>query len=340
MTPKRRVIPVFVPHLGCPNDCVFCNQRRISGRQQAATPETVKQAVEAIPELMTGDIPVQLAFYGGSFTAIPVGEQNALLAAAGPFLARCKNASLRVSTRPDCIDGPTLERLFSYGVKTVELGAQSMCRDVLEASQRGHTPEDTVSASHAIRQAGMELILQMMTGLPEDTPEKSVYTAEKLIELCPDGVRVYPTVVIRDTQLYEMWRRGEYREHTVDEAAAVCARLHERFEQAKIPIIRMGINPTEALTGGDAAAGAYHPAFGELVLSKVYLNRALALLGPLGRIKSLTLGVRKDRISCMVGHAKCNIKALERRLGPNTVRVAAADVQPGEIVIMCIEKDA
>ena len=339
MTPKRRVIPIFVPHRGCPNDCVFCNQRRISGQLSAATPETVRKAVEAIQADYADDIPIQLAFYGGSFTAIPASEQNALLDAAGPFLAHHKNASLRISTRPDCIDLPTLERLISYGVKTVELGAQSMSTDVLRASRRGHTPQDTINAARLIRQAGMELILQMMTGLPHDTPEKSVCTAEKLIALDPDGVRIYPTVVICDTALYDMWRCGEYREHTVEDAVRVCAALYERFERAGISVIRMGLNPTEDLSGGDAAAGAYHPAFGELVFSRVYLNRALALLSPMGRIKSVTFGVRKDRVSSMVGHGKRNIKALKSLFGPITVRVLAADVGPGEIVIMSIEKE-
>ncbi len=338
MTPRRRVIPVFVPHLGCPNDCVFCNQRRISGQLRPATPETVSEAIAGIPADFPEDVPIQLAFYGGSFTAIPEDEQDALLSAAGPLLKRFKNASLRVSTRPDVIDRPALERLLAYGVKTVELGAQSMCRDVLTAARRGHTPEDTVGAARLVSEAGLELILQMMTGLPADTPEKSLYTARRLIELEPDGVRIYPTVVIRDTALFELWRHGDYIEHTVEDAVSLCAELYELFEKAGIPVIRMGLNPTEDLTGGDAAGGAYHPAFGELVFSRVYLNRALALLGPQGPFKSVTLGVGKSRVSCMVGHAKSNIDALRRELGPITVRVRPAETQPGEIIIMDIEK--
>ncbi len=340
MTPKRHIIPVFVPHLGCPNGCVFCNQRRISGHGEPATPETVRQAVRGITYGPPEDTPIQLAFYGGSFTAVPEAEQNALLDAAAPFLKQYKNASLRVSTRPDRVDGPALERLFSFGVRTVELGAQSMCRDVLEASRRGHTPEDTENAARCVTGAGMELILQMMTGLPADTPEKSLYTAERLVALRPDGVRIYPTVVIKDTELYELWRRGEYREHTVEEAVALCARLYGVFERAGIPVLRMGLNPTQELTGGDAAAGAYHPAFGELVFSQIYLDKALALLRPLGRFKGVTLGVAQNRVSCMVGHAGRNVASLRRELGPISVRVKSADVGPGEIVIMSIENDS
>jgi histone acetyltransferase (RNA polymerase elongator complex component) len=213
-----------------------------------------------------------------------------------------------------------------------------MCRDVLALSRRGHMPEDTCRAARLIKAYGLELILQMMTGLPADTPEKSVYTAKRLIDLKPDGVRIYPTVVVRDTALYDLWRRGDYKEHTVGDAVKLCARLYTLFERAGIPVVRMGLNPTEDLSGGDAAAGAYHPAFGELVFSRIYLERSLELLRPLGRVRSGTRGVRLDRVSCMVGHRKSNIEALERALGPITVHVRACpDAGPGEIVIMNIE---
>ena len=340
MTPKRHVIPVFVPHLGCPNDCVFCNQRRISGQAKPATPETVARAIGSLPDGLPEDVPVQLAFYGGSFTAIPEADQNVLLEAAAPLLDKYEQASIRVSTRPDCINSRSLQRLGAYGVKTIELGAQSMCPDVLAASRRGHTAEDTVKAARLVKASGMELILQMMTGLPGDTSAKSVETAEKLIALCPDGVRVYPTVVIRDTLLYNMWQRGIYKEHTVEDAVALCAQLYKHFEKSGIPIIRMGLNPTEDLSGGDAVCGAYHPAFGELVFSRIYLERALACMRPMGSIKRVTLGVSKNRVSCMVGHAKSNIEALRREFGPISVRVKATDAGPGEIVIMSIENDA
>jgi histone acetyltransferase (RNA polymerase elongator complex component) len=337
MTPKRHVIPVFVPHLGCPNDCVFCNQRRISGQAAPATAETVRKMLENLPDMRSDGVPVQLAFYGGSFTAIPIAAQEELLKAAEPFLSRYEKASIRISTRPDCIGEETLRRLVRHGVQTVELGAQSMCDDVLRASGRGHSAQDTAAAARLIKEFGLELILQMMTGLPEDTPEKSVLTAKKLLALSPDGVRIYPTVVIRDTRLYDMWLGGTYKEHTVEDAVSLCAVLYELFEKADVPIIRLGLNPTEELSGGAAAAGAYHPAFGELVYSRVYLKRARILLKGKENTQKVTLGVSQGRVSVMTGHKRYNAEALQREFGIAQISVAAANVKPGEIVIMRIE---
>ena len=215
MTPKRYIIPVFVPHQGCPNDCVFCNQRRISGALEPATGKSVREAIERSINRIPRGVPAELAFYGGSFTAIPVQAQEELLSVALPFLRLSDQNSLRLSTRPDCVDKETADRLLQFGVHTVELGAQSMCDDVLSKSGRGHTARDTELSAAILKEAGLKLILQMMTGLPGDSREKSVYTAGRLKSLKPDGVRIYPTVIIRDTALFDMWRRGDYREHTV-----------------------------------------------------------------------------------------------------------------------------
>jgi histone acetyltransferase (RNA polymerase elongator complex component) len=342
MTPKRHVIPVFVPHLGCPNACVFCNQRLISGSLEPATPGMVTSLLEIIPHI-PDEAPKQIAFYGGSFTAIPVCEQDALLEAAQPFISKYRNASLRISTRPDRIDQETLFRLKRRGVATIELGAQSMDDGVLHASGRGHTARDTVIASRLIRQNGIELILQMMTGLPEDTPEKSTLTAQKLIELQPDGVRIYPTVVIRSTMLHELWKSGAYKEHTVEDAVSLCAALYELFDRARIPVIRLGLNPTEDLTGSDAICGAYHPALGELILSRVYLNRARTLLNASfkrqerGRIRSVALGVHPGRVSVMTGQKRGNLAALQAEFGIERISVVSSNAESGEIVIMSIE---
>ena len=181
------------------------------------------------------------------------------MGAAKTYLDREEINAIRLSTRPDAIDETVLERLHRYGVETVELGAQSMDAQVLRRSARGHTAEDVERASKLIKASGFRLILQMMTGLPGDTAEKDIETARKIIALEPDGVRIYPTVIVRDTALYDMWRAGKYREHTVEDAVSVCAQLVPLFEAAGIPIIRLGLNPTDDLSGGDAAGGAYHP---------------------------------------------------------------------------------
>ncbi len=337
MTARNSIIPVFVPHLGCPNDCVFCNQRRISGHTRPATAETVKNAIENAAALTPFESKRQLAFYGGSFTAIPVAEQLALLQAAQPYLNDGTIDSIRLSTRPDAIDDEVLARLKKHGVSTVELGAQSLCDKVLYLSGRGHTAKEVEDASGLIKAAGFELILQMMTGLPGDTDESCVETAERIIALKPDGVRIYPTVIVRDTALYDMWQSGEYPEHTVEDAVRVCAKITELFDAAGIPIIRMGLNPTEDLSGGDAAGGAYHPALGELVRSRIMLNRAIELLREVKPNASVVLGVNKSDVSKMTGQHRCNINELTQRYGLKSLKVRASDVKNGEITILSLD---
>ena len=332
MTAKNNIIPVFVPHLGCPNNCVFCNQRRISGQTRPATPETVKTAIENAAALTDIKSKRQLAFYGGSFTAIPARMQTELLDAAAPYLADGTISSIRLSTRPDAIDDETLERLKSHGVTTVELGAQSMCDEVLKATERGHTADDVNKASRLIKQYGFGLILQMMTGLPGDTEETCIETAREIIALKPDGVRIYPTVIVRDTKLYDMWKVGQYKEHTVEDAVNVCAAISRLFDDAGIPIIRMGLNPTEDLSGGDAVGGAYHPALGELVRSKMMLDDAVKLLDGTPERKNIVLGVNKSEISVMVGQHRRNITALKAEFSPKSIKVVEADVKKGKII--------
>ena len=307
MSARESIIPVFVPHLGCPNDCVFCNQRRISGAAVPATAGDVRAAVEAAAALpANGGGGRQLAFYGGSFTAIPAAEQEELLAAAQPYLADGTINSIRLSTRPDAIDGEVLARLRRFGVQTVEIGAQSMSDRVLALSGRGHTAADVESASQQIKAAGFRLILQMMTGLPGSDDDSDVETAERIAALGPDGARVYPTVIVRDTALYDLWRAGRYREHTVEDAVRVCARILPVFEARGIPVIRLGLNPTEELSGGQAAGGAYHPALGELVKARLMRDRAEELLSGAGRGERAVLLVNPRLMSQAVGQHGAN----------------------------------
>lgn len=310
MSARLSVLPVFVPHLGCPHACVFCNQRRISGHIKPAAASDVERILQESAAFPRHGEKRQLAFYGGSFTAIPVELQNALLAPAHAAVLRGEIDSIRLSTRPDAIDPDTLARLRSYSVDTVELGAQSMDDEVLRLSGRGHTAEDVRRASRLVKEAGLELILQMMTGLPGDSPEKSLYTAEELIALRPDGVRIYPTVIVRETELFDLWKKEEYREHTVEDAVELCARLLPLFEAADIPVIRLGLNPTEELSSGEAAAGAYHPALGELVRSRILLHRAEALLQASPPGSHVRVGIDPRLLSQMIGQHGENRKKL------------------------------
>ena len=328
MTPRRRILPIFVPHAGCPNDCVFCNQKRISGSLLPASAETVRIAVST---LAPGS-GYELAFYGGSFTAIPETEQEVLLAAALPARESGAVSAIRVSTRPDAITEEKLARLRLYGVVTVELGAQSMCNEVLLRSGRGHTSEDTVKAAKLVKDAGFTLILQMMTGLPGGDDARDIETARAIAALRPDGVRIYPTVIIQNTPLEELWRAGKYRAHTVEDAVRVCARILPIFDSAGIPVIRLGLNPSDELSGGAAVAGAYHPALGELVRSRLWRDKAEAMLSGVEPGEEVVLGVARSRISVMTGQHRANVSYLQERFALRSVRICAADVPDGEIV--------
>ena len=321
MSARESIIPVFVPHLGCPNDCVFCNQRRISGSVTPATPQDVVEAIERAKTLTGPETRRQLAFYGGSFTAIPVSEQEALLDAAGPYLESGDIVSLRLSTRPDAIDAATLKRLKAYGVETIELGAQSMSERVLALSGRGHTAQDVADASAQVKAAGFKLILQMMTGLPGADDESDVESARRIAALKPDGVRVYPTVIVRDTALFDIWKAGRYKEHTVENAVRVCAKILPIFEEAHIPVIRLGLNPTEDLSGGDAVGGAYHPALGELVKSRIMREKAEALLEGVLPGSEAVLRVNPRLMSQLVGQHGANRAYLTERFALKRLRI-------------------
>ena len=333
MSARAHILPVFVPHRGCPHACVFCNQRRISGAVMPASAEDVKKAIYEAAFLPQGG-KRQLGFYGGSFTAIPVPEQEALLGAAKEALDRGEIDSVRLSTRPDAIDETVLARLRAYGVETVELGAQSMDDEVLRMSERGHTAADVERASKLIKDAGFRLILQMMTGLPGAAEETDIETARRLIALHPDGVRIYPTVIVRDTALYELWRAGKYREHTVEDAVHVCAKIVPLFERAGIPIIRLGLNPTEELSGGAAVGGAYHPALGELVRSRILLDKARAVLNGIEPGSRVTLLVGRGKASQMAGQHRENVTRLTEEFGLAELKIREKPEADGEISLL------
>ncbi len=335
MNPRRRILPVFIPHRGCPHACVFCNQHEITASgpsPSSGTEGACGRGTDPFNELTRLlSIPLnggerELAFYGGSFTALPVREQLRFLQPAAAALAAGTISSIRVSTRPDAIDAETLARLRRCGVGTVELGAQSMRDTVLLQAGRGHTARAVREASSLIREAGFRLVLQMMTGLPGDDDEGAFFTARELIALRPDAVRIYPTVIVRGTRLAELWQAGEYREHTVEDAVRVCAGLLPLFEAAGIPVIRLGLNPTEELSAGAALAGAYHPALGELVRSRVLRNRAEELLSASGcgaKAAPVTLLVPPNLLSQMLGQHRCNVRWLCERFGLSQLRILA-----------------
>ncbi|MBR0161489.1 MAG: radical SAM protein [Oscillospiraceae bacterium] len=333
MSARKTIYPVFVPHLGCPYACVFCNQREITGREAS-------EAMEELNELFRrGSGDAELAFYGGSFTAIPPREQECYLEKAARLMESGVITSIRLSTRPDAVDGETISRLKEYGVQTVELGAQSMCDRVLLTSGRGHCAQDVRDASVLIKRAGLKLVLQMMTGLPGDDEAGAEYTARELCRLGPDAVRIYPTVVVRGTQLEKLWRDGLYREHTVEEAVTTCAKILPIFEAEGIPVIRLGLNPTKELSEGAALAGAYHPALGELVRSRMLRNQAEKLLIDSGcEGKTVRIMTPPQIFSQMIGQKKCNLSWLTERFSLHDISVRSVQgLQDIEIKILQTE---
>lgn len=316
MTDKHANVALFVPHLGCPHDCRFCDQRTIAGVRTPTTPADVTAVCERALQTLKENVTAQIAFFGGSFTAIDRAYMCALLEAAQPFLQTGRFGGIRVSTRPDAIDDEVLEVLKAYGVTAVELGAQSMDDRVLRAVSRGHTAADTVSAAQRIKAHGLSLGLQMMTGLPQDTDDGAMASAKALAALDPDTVRIYPTVVLRGTALACDFAQGRYTPPTLDQTVALCARLLTFFEREHgIPVIRLGLHDGDTLQE-NVLAGGYHPALRELCEGQMYVNTALAVLtrmGPTAQEREITLKVHPRAVSRMIGQQKRNMTYLADR---------------------------
>ena len=241
-------ISIFIPHNGCPHQCAFCNQRTISGAISQPDADDVRLAVNtaiASPRFIAEES--EIAFFGGSFTAIARDYMLELLEAANEFIVDGKVSGIRVSTRPDAIDDEVLRILKKYGVTSIELGAQSMRDEVLSMNRRGHTALDVVNASQLIKKYSFSLGLQMMTGLYGDDNHGARYTARQLAALRPDTVRIYPTVVLEGTELAEKMRSGEYTPQGYEDAARLCAGLLRYFEQRGINVIKLGLHASEGV---------------------------------------------------------------------------------------------
>lgn len=332
------IIPIFIPHLGCPHDCVFCNQKKIAGKTSAPDGETVARTISEALDKLSGEVS-EVAFYGGSFTAVERPLMLEYLEAAKPFLDADKISGLRLSTRPDSIDAEVLSILKEYGVKTIELGAQSMDEGVLKASGRGHTAEDVRRASRLIKKAGFSLILQMMTHLPESDREKDIYTAKEIAKLSPDGVRVYPTVVVKETYLEEMMKSGRYIPCNPETAAELGGEIIGIFKEFGIPIIRFGLNPTEDLSSGEAVCGAYHPALGEMAMSAYYLSLCEKEIEKTEKDgDAIEIRVNPRRVSAMSGQKKRNKSILSEKHGFHVVVISGDPDIPEDRTVIRIYK--
>ncbi len=314
---KEYIIPIFVPHLGCPNKCVFCNQTKITGKQKQVTAEEAKKIIdEYLSNFKDKENKVEIAFFGGSFTAIDENIQNELLEVAYEYVKKGLADSIRISTRPDYITKDILKRLKKYKVKTIELGVQSTNNYVLARAQRGHTFEDIKKASKLIRFYGFNLGHQMMVGLPESTALDEVNTAKDLIKLKPKIVRIYPVLVIKDTQLEEDYRNGEYEPLSVTQAVERCAEIADMFNKKKISIIRIGLQNTNEITDPEketsqVVAGPYHPAFRQLVEGRLWYNAIVSQIKKCNtKVKVVEIKANPEDVNNIIGHKKENIKKL------------------------------
>lgn len=313
---KHANISVFIPHIGCPHMCSFCNQRTISGTQHAPKGEEVRAVCEkALTEVKSPEN-TEIAFFGGSFTAIPKPYMNELLQAAYEFVGEGRFKGIRISTRPDCIDADTLLQLKAYGVTAIELGAQSMADKVLEANERGHTAEDIIKASRLIREYGFELGLQMMIGLYQSTISDEYETVEKIINIHPDTVRIYPVVILKGTELSEFYESGKYKTFTFNETVDIAADAMIKFKKENIRVIKCGLHASEFVEK-DMVGGFYHPAFRELCDNRIYLDMMKKALADKTSDRSeFIFAVNPSCISKAVGQKRSNINYFrEKNIG-------------------------
>ncbi len=319
-------IPVFIPHLGCPNQCVFCNQRAISEHKDFSE-ESVRDEIEQVLSTLRPEDEAEIAFFGGSFTGIDRDLMCRLLDLAQTFVNEDRVESIRLSTRPDYINDEILSILARYSVKTIELGLQSMDDAVLLSCRRGHTAAQAEAACRAVIDAEFSLVGQMMIGLPGASPESEIKTAEKICNLGASAARVYPTVVFYDTPLCEMAQHGEYVPLSVEEAVERTAPVLQLFRARALPCIRVGLWATESLTSPDAVyAGPNHPALGEMILGECLYQKVKEKVLQAGLAgKGIILEVPPRELSATVGQHRRNIEKLQRETGVTVHRVVACE---------------
>lgn len=274
---KHAIIPIFIPHKGCPNDCIFCNQKKITARQKAVTGEDVENTIETWLTTLEGRPglkTIEIAFFGGSFTGIPIEDQSSYLAIAKKYKDSGRIHKIHMSTRPDYINEEILENLKKYHADTIELGVQSFDDNVLKLSGRGHDSAVVYKSSQMIKDYGFELGIQLMIGLPGDTLETDIYSAKETVKIRPSIARLYPTIVINDTELYNRYARGEYTPLTQDEAIERTKEMYKIIDGAGINIIRVGLKSSDIINEhGEINGGTFHPAFRQLVEGEIARER-------------------------------------------------------------------
>lgn len=331
------IIPIFVPHLGCPNDCIFCNQKSISGQKKNMTKEEAKNIIDNyLKNLNDSEALIEIAFFGGSFTAINENLQNELLELAYTYIKEGKVESIRISTRPDYIDKNILKRLKKYKVKTIELGVQSANDFVLKRANRGHTFEDVKKASKLIRWYGFRLGHQMMVGLPESTRQDEINTAKALIKLKPKMVRIYPVLVVKNTKLEKEYESGIYKALPLPQAVETCKQLVRMFSDKNIDIIRVGLQNTDEISDpssekSEVVAGPYHPAFRQLVESGLWYDAIVEKIKKLNvKVKEVQVTVNPLDVNNVIGHKKDNVLKLKEFYDVDLILKQDSNIKQGK----------
>ena len=341
---KQYIIPIFVPHLGCPNDCIFCNQKSISGQMKQVTEEEVEKTIqEFLNSFKDENLYTEIAFFGGSFTGIDIELQEKLLKIAYKYVKEKKVDGIRVSTRPDYIDKNELKLLKKYGVKTIELGVQSANDYILKKAKRGHTFEDVKKASKLIRRHGFTLGHQMMVGLPDSTWIDEMNTAKELAKLKPKIIRIYPVLVIKRTELETEFAKGEYHPITLEQAVERCKELYYFFDKKKITVIRMGLQNTDIISNpenvsSEVVAGPYHEAFGQLVEDSIWYDKILNAIKKVNtKVAEIEIEVNPENINNVIGHKKENIKKLKELYEVEVRPKQNFNIKPGDFKVNIIK---
>lgn len=341
---KQYVIPVFVPHLGCPNDCIFCNQKSISGQTKMVTKEELEKTIQYyLANFREENAYKEIAFFGGSFTGIEVEKQEELLQTAYKFIKEKKVDAIRISTRPDYINKDILKRLKKYKVKTIELGVQSTNDYILNRCGRGHTFADVKKASRLIRFYGFKLGHQMMVGLPDSTKLDELNTAKELIKLKPKMIRIYPVLVIKDTKLEQEYEQGSFEPITLNQAVERCKELVYLFNKKKIEVIRIGLQNTDIIAEPNSeesqvVAGPYHPAFGQLVQDSIWYDSIVEKIKKFNvKVKEVEIKVNPIDVNSVVGHKRENAKKLKELYEVDIKVNADESIKPGKSDIVVLK---
>ncbi len=306
-------IPVFLANEACPNMCIFCNQYAIASQEDIPRPEQLPGLFDKhFHTFKKPERIVEVAFFGGNFTGLNIEKQKKYLEVALKYLNEGLINGIRISTRPDYVDEERLTLLKEMGVSAIELGTQSMDETVLKICKRNHTPEDSIKAAELIKSYGIELGMQMMTGLPGDNDEKSIFTAKEIVRLGAKTTRIYPCLVVKGTELETIYNNGKYKPQSLDEAIKLSAKLVSIFEDNNVNVLRVGLHPSEGfIRGEELVTGPFHPAFGELVRSVMWYQRFKNSTFP--DVEEICITVNPKCLNAAIGHSACNKNWLKKK---------------------------